>query len=77
MRDVASRVGITERAAMRIVAHLEDAGIITRHKEGRRNHYVIHTKQPLRHPMESRFTVGSLLSLLPGGERSEYDERQA
>ena len=37
MRDVADRVGITERVAMRIVSHLEGAGILTRQKEGRRN----------------------------------------
>ena len=64
MRDVASSVGITERAAMRIVAHLEDAGILTRYKEGRRNRYVIHEGQFLRHPLESHCTVGSLLSLV-------------
>jgi DNA-binding MarR family transcriptional regulator len=64
MRDVADRVGITERAAMRIVSHLEDAGILTRQKEGRRNRYVIHTQKHLRHPLESKCSVGSLLSLV-------------
>lgn len=64
MRDVANSVGITERAAMRIVAHLEDAGILTRHKEGRRNCYEIHEKQRLRHPLESHCSIGSLLSLV-------------
>ena len=64
MRDVAEQVGITERAAMRIVAHLEDAGILTRHKEGRRNHYEIHQQKHLRHPLESHCTVGELLSLV-------------
>jgi predicted transcriptional regulator len=64
MRDVADSVGITERAAMRIVAHLEDAGILTRHKEGRRNWYEIHEEQTLRHPLESHCSIGSLLSLV-------------
>ncbi len=64
MRDVADRVGITERAAMRIVSHLEDGGILTRQKEGRRNRYIIHTQKFLRHPLESRCSVGSLLSLV-------------
>ena len=64
VRDVADRVGITERAAMRIVSHLEDAGIVTRRKEGRRNRYVIHVQQHLRHPLESHCSVGSLLSLV-------------
>ena len=66
MRDVADRVGITERAAMRIVSHLEDAGILTRQKEGRRNRYVIHTEKHLRHPLESECSVGSLLSMVLG-----------
>lgn len=62
MRDVADRVGITERATMRIVSQLEDAGILTRQKEGRRNRYVIHLKKHLRHPLESHCSVGALLS---------------
>ena len=64
MKDVADRVGITERAAMRIVSHLEDGGVLTRQKEGRRNRYIIHAQKHLRHPLESRCSVGSLLSLV-------------
>lgn len=73
MRDVADRVGITERATTRIVAQLEGAKILTRHKEGRRNRYEIHEQQPLRHPLESHCDVGSLLSLVlsrPGTKRA-------
>jgi len=64
MRDIAGRVGITERAAMRIVSHLEDAGILTRRKEGRRNRYTIDRQKHLRHPLESHCRVGALLSLV-------------
>ncbi len=64
MRDVADQVGITERAAMRIVSHLEDAGILTRYKEGRRNRYEIHVQRHLRHRLESHCSVGELLSLV-------------
>jgi len=64
LRDVAEQVGITERAAIRIVSHLEQAGILTREKEGRRNRYVIHVQENLRHPLESHCSVGSLLSLV-------------
>jgi len=64
MRDVAERVGITERAAMRIVKHLEEAGVLSRQREGRRNRYRINMEQALRHPLESRSTVGSLLTML-------------
>ncbi len=64
MRDVAERVGITERAAIRIVKHLEEAGVLSRQREGRRNRYRINMEQALRHPLESRSTVGSLLTML-------------
>lgn len=64
LRDVADRVGITERAVQRIVSELEFAGIITRAREGRRNHYEIHGKVSLRHPLEAHHTVGELIALL-------------
>ncbi|HVL88951.1 MAG TPA: winged helix-turn-helix domain-containing protein [Actinomycetota bacterium] len=64
IRDVAERVGITERAAQRIVSELEDGGYLTRHREGRRNHYEIHPRLPLRHPIEQHRDVGALLALI-------------
>jgi hypothetical protein len=63
LRDIATSVGITERAAQRIVGDLEAAGVITRTKDGRRNHYEIELDAPLRHPLECNSTVGNLLSL--------------
>jgi hypothetical protein len=67
LRDVADRVGITERAVQRIVADLEAAGVLTRLREGRRNHYEIHRERPLRHPIEAHRTVGDLLTLVLDG----------
>ena len=64
MRDIAAKVGITERAAMRIVSHLEETGAVTRTREGRRNHYEINSATRLRHPLVSHKTVGALLSVL-------------
>lgn len=64
LRDVAERVGITERAAQRIVGHLEEAMVLTKEREGRRNHYRIDMECPLRHPLESHKTVGSLLRMV-------------
>lgn len=66
MRDVAERVGITERAAIRIVKHLEEAEVLSKRREGRRNRYRINMNKALRHPLESRGTVGSLLTMLRG-----------
>lgn len=63
LRDVADSVGITERAAQRIVGQLEQAGVLTKEREGRRNHYQINEAMPLRHPLEAHKTIGSLLRM--------------
>lgn len=64
LRDVADRVGITERAVQRIVTELEAGGFITRQRTGRRNSYVVHPNLPLRHPIESHRSVADLLALI-------------
>lgn len=64
LRDVAARVGITERAVQKIVADLEAAGVLTRHRDGRRNRYRIHPRRALRHPVEAHRTVGDLLQMV-------------
>ena len=70
-RDIAERVGITERAAQAIVADLVEAGYVSRIKEGRRNRYEVNAELPLRHPLEEDHTVGELLVTLG---RLEPDE---
>ena len=64
LRDVADEVGITERAVIKIVGELEECGVITRCREGRRNHYEIDPSIRLRHPVEENRTVGSLLEMV-------------
>lgn len=64
LRDVAERVGITERAVQRIIADLEDAGILTRSRDGRRNTYEIHAGRPLRHPIEAHCTISDLIQIV-------------
>jgi len=64
LRDVAARVGITERAVQKIVSDLEEAGVVERLRDGRRNHYRVFPDRPLRHPIESHRTVGSLLGMV-------------
>lgn len=64
LRDVAEQVGITERAAQSIVAHLEASGYLERTRVGRRNAYRLHGDVPLRHPLEEDHTIGELLELL-------------
>ena len=64
LREVADRVGITERSAQRLISHLDEAGILTRVKHGRRNSYLIDIDIHLRHPIEEHCTVGELLTLI-------------
>lgn len=64
LRDVAERVGITERGVQRIVTDLEEAGVLTRHRDGRRNHYQVHAFRHLRHPIEAHCTISQLLEMV-------------
>lgn len=69
IRDVAAAVGITERAAQRIVSELEEAGYLTRIREGRRNRYSLHPSLPLRHPLEGHHSLAELLEMLAAEKR--------
>ncbi len=64
LRDVAERVGVTERAAQRIVSDLVEAGYLDRLREGRRNYYRVKADRPLRHPVERGHRIGEILSVL-------------
>ncbi|MBU3682978.1 MAG: MarR family transcriptional regulator [Phycisphaerales bacterium] len=67
LRDVAERVGITERAVQRIVADLEQSRYIERVRTGRRNRYKVHPEMPLRHPIEAHRKIASLIHLVVEG----------
>jgi MarR family len=64
VRDIAERVGITERAAHRLVADLCAEGFLSRRRVGRRTIYQVHHETPLRHPALETQAVSSLLRLL-------------
>jgi DNA-binding MarR family transcriptional regulator len=66
LREVAVRVGITERAVQRIVQDLEDEGFIRREKIGRKNRYEVLSRKSLRHPIEAHRKIGDLLQLVTG-----------
>ena len=68
LRDVASTVGITERAAQRILADLVEAGYVTRERVGRRNRYVINDRLRMRHPAQATHEVRELHELLASAE---------
>jgi DNA-binding transcriptional ArsR family regulator len=62
--EVAEAIGIRERAVRRIIGDLEDAGYISKKKEGRRNRYFINPDLPLRHRTQHHVAVGELLRAL-------------
>src|SRR5215467_7267171 len=63
-RDIAQMVGITERAAQRIVADLIDSGYVESERVGRRNRYRVHPDIAMRHPAQDGHLIGELLDLL-------------
>jgi DNA-binding IclR family transcriptional regulator len=64
LREVATEVGITERAVHNIISDLEACGVLTRVREGRRNHYLINMESPLRHPLEAHCTLSELVAMV-------------
>jgi hypothetical protein len=64
LREIGEAVGITERAAHRIVVELAAAGYISRTRNGRRNHYTIESDLPLPDPLARGQKVGDLLAIL-------------
>ena len=63
IRDIAERVGITERAAQLIIGDLVESGYVTRTRVGRRNSYRLAEHQPFRHPAESGRNVDDLVAI--------------
>ena len=63
VREIGERIGITERAAHRIVAELETSGYLSRERNGRRNHYTIEPHLPLPDAVAREQQVGDLLDV--------------
>ena len=63
-RDIAESVGITERAAQRIVADLIESGYVESERVGRRNRYRVNMDIAMRHPAQDGHEIGELLQLL-------------
>lgn len=62
VRDIAERVGITERAVLRIIEDLVESGALVRTRDGRRNVYEVNLEIPLRHPVELGYRVIDLIA---------------
>ena len=80
LREIAEAVGITERAAHRIIGDLEGGGYISRQRKGRRNYYQVHldavlTQPGLNHPLLQGRTMGQLAAqYVAAGRRDVGDE---
>jgi predicted transcriptional regulator len=78
MRDISAAAGITERTVQLIVADLEEAGYVTRHRQGRRNRYTINPDKGFRHPAQDGHRIGPFLDLLAeAGTASSQPEPDA
>jgi predicted transcriptional regulator of viral defense system len=64
LREIGESVGITERAAHRIVSELAASGYISRTREGRRSHYAIQANMPLPDSLARGKRVSHLLDIL-------------
>ena len=72
---VATTVGITERTAAQIVNELEQAGYLTKTRDGRRNQYEVHEELPLRHPEHRHRTIGDLIRFIQPPARTPSRRR--
>ena len=72
LRDVAEQVGITERAAQRILADLVEAGYVERKRHGRRNSYRINEHQHMRHPAQEDIEIRALLDLTHSADEPQH-----
>ena len=66
-REISQQLGITERTVLKIVAELDEAGYITRSRQGRTNTYAVNQDRPLHEPILKDIAVGDLLSILRAG----------
>lgn len=64
LREIGETVGITERAAHRIVGELVAAGYVTRRRVGRRNRYTVRADLPMPDALARERRVGDLLAVL-------------
>ncbi|MFC5865584.1 helix-turn-helix transcriptional regulator [Acidicapsa dinghuensis] len=64
MREIASHIGITERAVQRIIDDLTTNGYVVITKDGRRNRYEINLEHPIQHPLITHLNIGDLVRFL-------------
>src|SRR5947199_10297690 len=75
LRDIAARLGITERSAYGIVTELAAAGYVVKQKDGRRNRYQIQAHMPLHEPASQQLAIDEVLALLAGASPGRQQTR--
>ena len=66
LKEIATRVGVTERSITTIVKDLEEGGYLKRSKIGRRNVYSVRGQKKLRHSLESKISLKDIVTLFKG-----------
>ena len=61
VRELAHRLGLTERLIHRIIAELAAEGYVSKQRVGRGNQYQVHPNRPLLRPVFRGVTVGEWL----------------
>lgn len=64
VREIAIKVGITERTVLGIIQDFEESGYIRKKKIGRNNRYTLVAKKTLRHPLESHIQVKDIVKVV-------------
>jgi predicted ArsR family transcriptional regulator len=77
LRDIAARLGITERRAHGIISDLAEAGYVVRRKDGRRNRYQIQAHLPLPGPGSREPAIGEIVALFAAQGRLVTGPAQA
>ena len=64
VRELATKIGITERFAHKVISDLFEEGYVSIEKVGRQNHYKVNLNKKLRHSVEGLIRTGDLIDLI-------------
>lgn len=64
IREISDALGLTERQISRVLRELEQGGMITVEKTGRRNCYHVNEEAPYNHPSLAHVSIGDLVRVM-------------
>lgn len=68
VREIAQKVGITERTVQGIIQDLEEGDYIEKQKQGRSNLYKVVSGKTLRHSLEKNIQLNELTEIIRRGQ---------